>query len=79
MAKIEKMAQARVSSILITGESGTGKEVVARHIHQLMYGAINDGYIPFISINCAALPESILESELFGYEKGSFTDAKTDK
>ena len=79
MAKIEKMAQARVSSILITGESGTGKEVVARHIHQLMYGAINDGYTPFISINCAALPESILESELFGYEKGSFTDAKTDK
>jgi DNA-binding NtrC family response regulator len=79
MAKIEKMAQARVSSILITGESGTGKEVVARHIHQLMYGAINDEYTPFISINCAALPESILESELFGYEKGSFTDAKTDK
>jgi DNA-binding NtrC family response regulator len=77
--KMEKMAQARVSTILVTGESGTGKEVVARHIHQLMHGNNHGGYTPFVSINCAALPDSILESELFGYEKGSFTDARSDK
>lgn len=77
--KMEKMAHARVSTILITGESGTGKEVVSRHIHQLMHGNNNGGYAPFVSINCAALPDSILESELFGYEKGSFTDARSDK
>jgi DNA-binding NtrC family response regulator len=77
--KIQKIAQARVSSILITGESGTGKEVVARHIHNLMFGTGNSWRAPFISINCAAMPESLLESELFGHEKGSFTDAKSDK
>ncbi len=79
MSKIEKMAQARVSTILITGESGTGKEIVAKKIHHLMYQSITSGYAPFISINCAAMPESLLESELFGYEKGSFTDAKAGK
>ncbi len=78
-SKIKKLAQARVSSILITGESGTGKEVVARFCHNLMYGTDTSGYAPFISINCAAMPESLLESELFGYEKGAFTDAKSDK
>jgi DNA-binding NtrC family response regulator len=77
--KIEKMAQARVSAILITGESGTGKEVMARHIHNLMFGTNNSWQAPFVSINCAAMPESLLESELFGYEKGAFTDAKSDK
>jgi len=77
--KIEKMAKARVSTILITGESGTGKEIAARHIHNLMFNTTTAGYAPFISINCAAMPESLLESELFGYQKGSFTDAKTDK
>jgi DNA-binding NtrC family response regulator len=77
--KIEKMAEARVSTVLITGESGTGKEVVARHIHNLMFDAGTSRHAPFISINCAAMPESLLESELFGHEKGSFTDAKSDK
>jgi DNA-binding NtrC family response regulator len=79
LAKIEKMAQARVSNILITGESGTGKEVAARYIHNLMFATDASGHAPFITINCAAMPESLLESELFGYEKGSFTDARSDK
>jgi len=77
--KIKKIAEAGVSTVLITGENGTGKEVTARYLHRLRHGDCTSGYAPFVAVNCAALPESILESELFGYEKGSFTDAKTDK
>jgi DNA-binding NtrC family response regulator len=77
--KIKKMAEASVSTILITGESGTGKELFARYAHRLLHDEARNGYAPFIKINCAALPETLLESELFGHEKGSFTDAKADK
>jgi len=75
--KIKKIAQARVSNILVTGESGTGKELVARRIHKFMSDTDSSWNRPFISVNCAAMPESLLESQLFGYEKGSFTDAKS--
>jgi len=77
-AKIEKMARARVPTILITGESGTGKELIARRIHRIMNEECI-GSTPFIAVNCTALPEHLLESELFGYEKGAFTDAKSGK
>ncbi len=74
MAQVVKLAQQIATSdasVLITGESGTGKEVLARYVHSRS----NRSKKPFISINCAAIPENLLESELFGHEKGSFTGA----
>lgn len=73
--KIEKIAAAHVSSILVTGESGVGKELIARNIHQIMHGPEAGGSAPFIAVNCSALPDTLLESELFGHEKGAFTGA----
>jgi len=76
----KKMAEAGVQSILITGDSGTGKEVLARNIHFWRYGQQKDfDSIPYIAINCTALPETLIEGELFGHVKGAFTDAKADK
>src|SRR6202007_342285 len=74
MARVIKLAQQVAgsdASVMITGESGTGKEVLARYVHTRS----NRARKPFISINCAAIPEHLLESELFGHEKGSFTGA----
>src|SRR6185369_16090141 len=74
MASVVKLAQQIApsdASVLITGESGTGKEVLARYVH----ARSNRSKGAFISVNCAAIPESLLESELFGHEKGSFTGA----
>ena len=70
-----KVAESEVSSVLLQGESGTGKDLVAKAIHYGSQRADN----PFIAINCAALPATLIESELFGYEKGAFTDAKARK
>jgi two-component system, NtrC family, response regulator AtoC len=74
-ALAKKVAQSEVSSILLQGESGTGKDLVAKAIH---YGS-RRADMPFIAINCAAIPANLIESELFGYEKGAFTDAKSRK
>ncbi len=71
---VEKVCDFK-TTVLILGESGTGKELIAKAIHQHS----NRKNAPFIAINCAAIPENLLESELFGYAKGAFTDASMDK
>src|SRR5262244_1426121 len=75
LAMAQKVAESEVSSVLLQGESGTGKDLIAKAIH---YHS-NRAEGPFVAINCAALPGTLIESELFGYEKGAFTDAKARK
>src|SRR5436190_10134270 len=70
-----KVAESEVSSVLLQGESGTGKDLIAKAVH---YGSQRADH-PFVAVNCAALPATLIESELFGYEKGAFTDAKARK
>ncbi len=74
MQHVEKFAPTE-STVLVLGETGTGKELVARSIHRLSPRADK----PLISVNCAAIPETLIESELFGYEKGAFTGANTNR
>ena len=75
LESLEKVARSRTATVLIRGETGVGKELVARRIHVL--SPLAGG--PFIDLNCGAVPDNLLESEMFGHERGAFTDAKTAK
>jgi len=72
---VRRVAASEATTILLEGENGTGKDLVAKTLH---YQSLRQTE-PFIAINCAAIPETLLESELFGYEKGAFTDARSQK
>ncbi len=74
-ALLQKVAASRASTVLLTGESGTGKDLAAKVLHYASDRATR----PFMNITCSALPENILESELFGHERGAFTDARQQK
>ena len=73
LVALERIATTPRSPVLLLGPTGSGKEILARHLHALSHV----GQAPFVHVNCAALPESVVESELFGHEKGAFTDART--
>lgn len=75
LALARRVAESEASSVLLQGESGTGKDLIAKATHY----ASHRSDFPFVAINCAAIPGTLLESELFGYEKGAFTDAKGRK
>jgi PAS domain S-box-containing protein len=70
-----RIAASEISTVIIEGESGSGKDVLARYLHSQSNRRTN----PFVAISCAAIPDALLESELFGYEKGAFTDARQQK
>jgi PAS domain S-box-containing protein len=72
---VRRVAASEATTILLEGENGTGKDLIAKTLH---YQSLRQAE-PFIAINCAAIPETLLESELFGYEKGAFTDARSQK
>ena len=73
LVALERIATTPRSPVLLLGPTGSDKEILARHLHALSHV----GQAPFVHVNCAALPESVVESELFGHEKGAFTDART--
>jgi DNA-binding NtrC family response regulator len=75
LENLEKVARSRTATVLIRGETGSGKELVARRIHLL--SPLAGG--PFVDLNCGAIPDTLLESEMFGHERGAFTDAKQAK
>ena len=75
VAGAQRVAASRFTTVLVIGETGTGKELVARGIHC----ASRNAAAPFVAINCAAIPDSMLECELFGHEAGAYTDARTRK
>src|SRR6187399_3283984 len=74
-ALLQRVAQSPASTVLLTGESGTGKDLAAKVLHYQSDRAAR----PFMNITCSALPEALLESELFGHERGAFTDARSQK
>lgn len=74
LARIERIAPSD-AKVLIIGETGSGKEIIARHIHHLSQRSAG----PFVAVNCGALSEHLVESELFGHEKGAFTGAQQSK
>jgi two-component system, NtrC family, response regulator AtoC len=75
LATLERIATTPRSPVLLLGPTGSGKEILARHLHALSHAS----QAPFVHVNCAALPASVVESELFGHEKGAFTDARATR
>ena len=71
---VRRIAASEATTILLDGESGTGKDLIAKTLH---YQSVRQAE-PFIAVNCAAIPGTLLESELFGYERGAFTDARAE-